>query len=395
MYSDHKLVILEAKNDEIDSTSTQKTTNYIRVWKKYNKQALVDILRDKNWGSLDNLNTNDHYEQLNMWLLEGLNKLAPEVKLKSKESNYNWSGELVRMKRRKNNIWKKYKRTRDEELLQTIKNAEKQFRAQFTQLRKEKFRSQIKPNDPKSFWNKVNEVTGKNLGMGLPQKMSYGDKTILNQTEKADAFSEFFQEKVNTIVNQTRVEQDPDENYEQFENTNFMTEQLLNRAIHLTKPKNSYGFDRVPMRVLKDCYEVIKNPILKLLRKIYETKQIPDFWKIACITPIHKMGNKAAIENYRPISNLCSIAKIFERMILLRLQSIETDNNWDFTGLNQFGFKKKSSTTTTMLSIQAKISEFLENDYMVGMVSLDLSAAFDVVDHELLRRRMKKRKIYY
>jgi len=110
------------------------------------------------------------------------------------------------------------------------------------------------------------------------------------------------------------------------------------------------------MKIIKDSYQVLKNSILLLLKKIYNTKEIPEHWKVARIIPIHKKGNKKNIENYRPISNLSTMAKIFERIILLKLQDFEQQTGLSFTGNEQHGFKKKSSTVTAMLQIQAKIS---------------------------------------
>jgi len=149
----------------------------------------------------------------------------------------------------------------------------------------------------------------------------------------------------------------------------------------------------VPMKVILDGYSTLKNSYLNLLTKIYYRKEIPDQWRVSRVIPIHKKGSKLNIENYRPISNLCSSAKVYERMILLHIGNLEEIHNSDFTGESQHGFKKNSSTITALLKIQTKIVEELESGKIVGMISLDLSSAFDVVDHDLLVQRMKTAKI--
>ena len=107
-------------------------------------------------------------------------------------------------------------------------------------------------------------------------------------------------------------------------------------------------------------------------------------WKVSKIIPLFKKGAKNEATNYRPISNICSIGKLFEKWIQLRINQLEEDNNISLTGTKQHGFKKLHSTQTAMLDIQNQIAEQVDETNYVAMVSLDLSAAFDVVNHTLL-----------
>ena len=118
--------------------------------------------------------------------------------------------------------------------------------------------------------------------------------------------------------------------------------------------------------------------------KIYTTKERPEQWKIAKVIPLLKKGDKHQIINYRPISNLCSASKIFEKLIVLRLEGIAEENDIDLTGKEQHGFKKNKSTLTAGLLLQSLIAGALDDDNYVALASLDLSAAFDIVDVALL-----------
>jgi hypothetical protein len=84
------------------------------------------------------------------------------------------------------------------------------------------------------------------------------------------------------------------------------------------KQKNCEGPDRLPLQVLKDGAIILAKPLSVLFHKIYEKKEIPEQWKVSKVIPLHKKGKKEDIENYRPIANLCSITKVFEKLILLR-----------------------------------------------------------------------------
>ena len=126
-----------------------------------------------------------------------------------------------------------------------------------------------------------------------------------------------------------------------------------------------------------------------LMLKIWQTEFIPECWKVTKTVPLFKKGNKSQIENYRPISNLCSLAKVFEKLVLCKLDRIACQNNIDITGTLQHGFKKCHSTGTAMIEIQNIISQALDKKKFAALLSIDLSAAFDVVNHELLLERLK------
>jgi hypothetical protein len=167
----------------------------------------------------------------------------------------------------------------------------------------------------------------------------------------------------------------------------FSYNNVLQTMVSL-KNKKCHGYDNIPLVVLKDGAKILASPFTKLFEKIYETKEIPDQWKISRTLPLFKKGSKKNIESYRPISNLCSASKLFERLMLSRLTDIETSNGVDLTGKMQHGFKKGRSTVTALKEIQSQIAAKIDQGNFVAMGSLDLSAAFDVVNIDLLIARL-------
>jgi hypothetical protein len=131
-------------------------------------------------------------------------------------------------------------------------------------------------------------------------------------------------------------------------------------------------------------------PLSILFIKIYNEKAILGQWLIAKTIPIFKnKGEKKNIESYRPIANLCSVSKVFEKFILKRLLDIQEKNNCDLTGINQHGFKQNRSTSRLSIEIQNMIARALDEDKMVLLASLDLSEAFDIVNVGLLLKRLR------
>ena len=167
-----------------------------------------------------------------------------------------------------------------------------------------------------------------------------------------------------------------------------MTPENVISAIKSLKVKNCEGFDRIPVRILIDGIEELTPILSHLFNLIYKQRKIPEQWRISKVIPLFKKGNPNKIENYRPISNLCSTSKIFEKLILLRLTQLENIHNISLTGKSQHGFKKNHSTATIGLVLQSVLANALDQNNYALMASLDLSAAFDVVNIELLKKRL-------
>ena len=121
----------------------------------------------------------------------------------------------------------------------------------------------------------------------------------------------------------------------------------------------------------------------QLFDKIYAMGLLPQQWKASKIIPVFKKGDKTKIENYHPIANLCSGSKVFEKLILKQIHYLESTNKLDLTGKQQHGFKKHKSTTNAGKILQSIIAQAADDNCFVLMASLDLSAAFNLVNVEL------------
>ena len=231
-----------------------------------------------------------------------------------------------------------------------------------------------------------------NINGSIPATVEWNTDEATTDEEKAFLFCDFFNKKCNDIINTHAADPSVYNGTKKIINSNI-TPFSLNDVIIILKNlpnKNCSGYDRIPLIFYKDAANILAPTIFDLMNKIWVTETIPEIWKVTKTTPLHKKGKKSNVDNYRPISNLCSLAKIFEKLILLKLEKIADKNNIDLTGTFQHGFKKNHSTITALLSIQNKISNALDNNNYAVMTSLDLSAAFDVVDHNLLIKRLEQ-----
>lgn len=114
--------------------------------------------------------------------------------------------------------------------------------------------------------------------------------------------------------------------------------------------------------------------------------QLPKDWKTHRVTPIYKSGVRALVKNYRPISLLCTISKVLERLVY--------DQICDFTlgqiSLDQFGFLPKHSCLQQLLSFISQIVDCQERRSNMDVVYLDVRKAFDSVPHTELLLTLRK-----
>ena len=154
-------------------------------------------------------------------------------------------------------------------------------------------------------------------------------------------------------------------------------------------PNTSCDLDPIPTTLLKKCNQAILPTITNIINLSLSTGVFPDQFKSCSLHPLLKKSNldKENLSNYRPISHLSYISKLTERLVKNRLTEYLTKNSL----LNPFqsAYTKFQSTETTLLSLHYFIIRAMSKQQVTGLCLLDLSAAFDTIDHSILLHRLK------
>lgn len=141
----------------------------------------------------------------------------------------------------------------------------------------------------------------------------------------------------------------------------------------------------IPPLFLKMCRYIIAKPLYYLFNLSLSEGLFPEYWKKSFISPILKSGNKNNVRNYRPISRLSIIPKVFEAIISKKISNLLSNS----ISLSQHGFLPKHSINTNLLVYQNFFINSLDQGYQVDLIYTDFEKAFDKVNHSLLFFKLK------
>ena len=243
--------------------------------------------------------------------------------------------------------------------------------------------------DMKKTWGTINETIRKRK---LHSKISLiEDNNIINETLIPNKFCNYFTSIAEQLVSNIPAGQFNSVSFLRNRNVNsFFVSPIIcediGNAISDLKD-NGCGLYKLSTKLLIK----VKPTLCKILEYVFNlcvnNGYFPDELKIGCITPVFKKGDKLSVENYRPICSLSPISKIFERIIYDKMITFIDKNN--IFSDTQFGFRRKMSTETALLKFMDYVHNGLASKHYVGTVFMDLSKAFDVMNHDILRQKLE------
>ena len=397
--SDHFPVCFTRKINSKISKLNHITTSY-RCFKNFNEEAFIsDLASDLNDFSACHSDINDDISNWYGILVKHLDRHAPfktkRVKTKHLPEWYNDEIAFARKQRdnyKRRKSWSEFKKYRNK-VKKLIRSAKRKC---FTD-------SVTNSKDTRTIWQHFRKVNNKEAcsKASLPDEIVINDERYTSSLDIASKLNEYFANissifgKDDNDILDTDIshlenlvhDKVPDGVYFKIPS---ITPLQVSTIINALDPSKAIGLDGIGPRVLKSVCAVLSESLALLINKSIATGCFPDQLKLAKVFPIYKGGSKSDPNNYRPISILPTISKIFERHINSHLTAYL--NKYSLIHESQSGFRRKHSCQTALVKLIDKWMECIDKGDMIGSIFIDFRKAFDLVDHNILIKKLSAYK---
>ena len=370
----------------------------IRIYSEKNIKKFTAALSSENWDFLTNttLSVDDIYELFSETFLRLFHSCFPLTKQsrkRSKDKRWITPGLKISIKHKDRLYRKKLNNPTDSNILKykDYKNKldsclKKAMEIYYCEIFSEKSNSVLQ------MWKSLGHIfnPSKKAKQNHIDKIIYENREINDKQEIADAMNEYF-----CTIGEKLASNLEGNNFQKYMtqriNDSFFlsptSEHEIKVELKILNPRKSAGADMISPKILKYCCDNISYPLMYIFNKSMEDATYPSHMKIAKILALFKKNLIHMPENYRPISLLSSLDKIFEKIIYKRLSYFIEKHAILY--LQQYGFRKKHSTTLALIDLTDKIRTILDGKQYALGIYLDLKKAFDTVDHGILLSKLE------
>ena len=283
--------------------------------------------------------------------------------------------EIERLQQQRNHYRRLAHQLQDENNWAQFRNARNNLKRTIRKTKSTLFKKALSSKRPKEVWKTIKRLLSPN------NRVIKADPEVLNQHYVTLA------EKISP----TKADPfDPSQLPANIDNGNDFqftptTINDIEKAIKELRDDCSTGFDQIPVKYIKPVSEFLSSPLTHIINNCISNNVFPDQWKIARISPIPKIDNPKDPVDYRPVSVLPILSKVFEKIMMKQMANhIERK-----LASTQSGFRPGHSTVTLLLKMKDEIHKSINRGEITLAALADFSKAFDTVNHHILLRKLE------
>ena len=401
----HKLIVTVLKTK---FCKAQPKIMYYRNYKNFDKIAFRAKLRQQ----LENNKSSNYIDFENIFL----SILEEQAPLKKKTIRANHAPYMTKALRkaimRRSALENQYHKNKTPEHSAAYKK-HKNFCSRLYKKERKKYYSNLNLNDitdNKKFWKTIKPMFSNKEQTGKKITLVNENEILSTEEEVSKKFNSFFQNAVKSLaikenkflLSDASGIDDPIDialkKYEIHPSVLKINETISSSTFSLTEvfltdiedeinkldTKKANTFKNIPPKILKENSDICNDTILRIVNNGIRTSNFPDELKSADVTPIFKKGDSTDVKNYRPVSVLPVMSKIFERILQKQINEYIDK----FMSPYLCGFRKGYSTQHALLALIENWKTSLDQGGYAGSLLMDLSKAFDTLNHDLLLAKL-------
>lgn len=378
--SDHRVLTFSVSTK---THTKQKSTMMIKEFKRVDNSKFVDQVR-QNTDEASNLS----FKELIDIIRKAKELASTTVKKRVRKDSFVWMTlEILKLMEKRDKAYNRLvKNPFDTHIRQAYTEIKLKVKRKTQQAKSKHFHDKIMHSDnSKKLWAAINEEIGgtsTEKNKGISEIITEDGNVLTNKERIASCLNEYFVKYASTLrtgLNTDRLKNPPNPKTMFLKPISILE---VKNEIMLLKTSSSPGIDQITNEDLKLIIDIIAPILTSNFNDCLYRGEFPDILKETVIIPIFKDGDRRKCNNYRPISLLPSIGKIFEKLLNKRL--LDFINKTTKIDENQFGFQKNSSTDSALSQVINSLNKHLDAGQYVLMLFVDLRKAFDLVDHATL-----------
>lgn len=391
-FSDHNLICAVSKYAASRPKMEDETFSY-RDKKSYKKETLILALKRINWSNINTLNNVDSmvdfFETKVTEVLDVLCPMVEKKKIVNAQPPKPWMTEEIRnLATLKRQTWRLFIKEKTPQSEYLYKNTKRKLNALLRKEKSKYYNEHFKNlDDSRSRWRFMNNTLQRKNVTRQIEKLMSGNETLSQPKDIVNCLNKAFVSLGEYTGRRIPYTPSPTLTRHCF-NFSFATNCQVLACLKKMKVRKAPGLSVIPTWALKDGADVLCTPICSIFNRCVTDKTFPAKYKNALVTPIFKKDDETLPSNYRPISLTTNVSKIIERLMSEQMMAFLVQNK--LLSKTQFGFRPGFSTTDALLYTIESWRKTLDDNQKAVVAALDLSKAFDSIDHEILMNKLTK-----